>query len=377
MLRVVTLLAVLALTPAARAAPVPLVQHTSPAFDAVTDRPSASAAAWMRQRYFRMVVYSPYFDTRLSWYGGGWVYDDLYAIHRGSALERRHPEWILRDARGRRLYVPFGCAHHRCPLWAADVTNPAYRAWWIAQARDTLARGYRGLWIDDVNLNRSVSYGTGKPAVPAGGLTETRWAQAVAAFVAQIRASLPGAEIVHNSVWFAARTDTTPAGADASVREQIGAADWINLERGCSDPGLTGGDGQWSLRALLTFADRVHAQGRAVVWQPAVTSNRQRELNLACALLARSGRDALDDADARPSRWWAGFDADPGVPLGDRYDWEGLLRRDFTGAVVLVNDPAAPTRTVTLPGSFTRVDGRPVRGTLTIPGGRGLVLLGG
>jgi len=362
---------VLALAGTAGAAPVPLVQHTSPAFDAVTDNPSASAAAWMRERYFRMVVFSPYFDTRLAWYGHGWVYTDLYGIHG-------HPEWVLRDARGRRLYLSFGCARGRCPSWAADVTNPAFRAWWIERARETLARGYRGLWIDDVNLNRSVSYGNGAPAVPvtpSGELTEARWARAVAAFVAQIRAALPGVEIVHNSVWFAARTDTVPAGADPAVQDQIRAADWINLERGCSDPGLTGGDGQWSLRALLAFTDRVHGEGRRVIWQPAATRNSQRELNLACLLLARNGRDALDDPDARPERWWAGFDADPGAPLGRRYEWEGLLRRDFTHAVVLVNDPGARSRTVTLPGRFTRVDGRRVRGAVRVAGGRGVILL--
>ncbi len=209
----------------------------------------------------------------------------------------------------------------------------------------------------------------------AGELTEARWAQAVAAFVAQIRAALPGAEIVHNSVWFAARTDTVPAGADPSVGAQIRAADWVNLERGCSDPGLTGGDGPWSLRALLGFVDQVHAQRRSVIWQPSATTSLQRELNLACLLLSRAGRDALDDPDARPSRWWAGFDADPGEPLGGRYDWEGLLRRDFTQAVVLVNDRGAHARTVTLPGRFTRVDGRPLRGRLTLPGGRAAILL--
>jgi hypothetical protein len=195
----------------------------------------------------------------------------------------------------------------------------------------------------------------------------------VAAFAAQIRAALPGAEIVHNSVWFAARTAAIPAGADASVRTQIRSANWINLERGCSDPGLTAGEGQWSLRALLDFVDRVHAEGRSVIWQPYA----QRELNLACLLLTRDRRDVLDDHDARPSRWWAGFDADPGAPRGGRYDWRGLLRRDFTRAVVLVNDPGAAARTVTLPGRFTRVDGRPVRGAVTIPGGHGVVLLRG
>jgi len=370
-------LAVSAAAPAG-ASPVPLVQHTSPAFDAVTNRPTAGAAAWMRARYFRMVVFSPYFDSRLWWYGRGWVYDDLYGIYPGSQVERRHPDWILRDARGRKLYLDFGCAHGRCPRWAADITNPRYRAWWIEQAHDTLAQGYRGLWIDDVNLNRSVGHGSGSPAAPVTAgreLTEARWAQAVAAFVAQIRVALPGAEIVHNSVWFAARTDATPAGGDPGVRAQVRAADWVNLERGCTDPGLTGGDGPWSLRALLAYVDRVHAQGRAVIWQPSARPRAQREYNLACLLLARAGRDALDDQDARPSRWWSGFDADPGAPRGQRYDWQGLLRRDFTRAVVLVNDPGASARTVTVPGRFARLGGRPVRGPLTVPGGRAVILL--
>ncbi len=161
--RVFSLLAVVVLVAAANAAaaPVPLVQHTSPAFDAVTDGPSASMAAWMRERYFRMVVFSPYFDARLAWYGRGWVYKDLYGIPYGS-----HPEWVLRDARGRMLYLSFGCARGRCPQWAADITHPAYRTWWIARARDTLARGYRGLWIDDVNLNRSVSTAPARPPRP-------------------------------------------------------------------------------------------------------------------------------------------------------------------------------------------------------------------
>jgi len=276
------------------------------------------------------------------------------------------------------LYLDFACSGGHCPRWAADITDPAFRAWWIRQARATLARGYRGLWIDDVNLNRSVSYGSGRPATPVtatGELTEARWARAVAAFARQIRVALPDTEIVHNSVWFAARTETTPAGTDPSVRAQVDAADWVNLERGCSDPGLTGGEGQWSLRALLAFVDRVHAERRSVVWQPSALSNRERELNLACLLLTRELQDALDDQDARPSRWWAGFDADPGAALGARYDWEGLLRRDFEHAVVLVNDPGAPARRVTLPGHYTRVDGRPVDGTVTVLRGRGIILL--
>ena len=156
---------------------------------------------------------------------------------------------------------------------------------------------------------------------------------------------------------------------------QLHAADWVNVERGCSDPGLTAGTGEWSLRALLDYVDRVHQAGVPVIWQPYARTARQREYNLACLLLTRRGRDLLADQDARPSRWWAGFDTDPGTPSGSRYDWQALIRRDFTRAIVLLNPPGEPPRTVALDGRYVRVDGTAVPATLTVRGGRAFVLL--
>ena len=192
-------------------APVRLVQHNHPAFDGVIDAPTTSAKAWMRSRYHRMVAFSPYFDARLAWYGRAWAYQDLYAIYPGSTVAREHPDWILRDRAGRRLFVDYGCAHGSCPQWAADITRPAYRAWWIAQARSLLTRGYGGIWVDDVNVDRAVADRHGRPVTPVtrrGELSEPAWAREVAAFAAQIRAALPAAEIVHNSVWSARRAQT-------------------------------------------------------------------------------------------------------------------------------------------------------------------------
>jgi len=359
-------------------APVRLVQHNHPAFDGVIDAPTTSAKAWMRSRYHRMVAFSPYFDARLAWYGRAWAYQDLYAIYPGSTVAREHPDWILRDRAGRRLFVDYGCAHGRCPQWAADITRPAYRAWWIAQARSLLTRGYGGIWVDDVNVDRAVVDGHGRAVTPVtrrGELSEPAWAREVAAFAAQIRAALPAAEIVHNSVWSARRANGQPAGSDPDVLAQFSAADWVNVERGCTDPGLTGGTGEWSLRALLDYVDRVHQAGVPVIWQPYARTARQREYNLACLLLTRRGRDLLADQDARPSRWWAGFDTDPGTPGGGRYDWQALIRRDFTRAIVLLNPPGEPPRTVELDGRYVRVDGTAVPAALTVRGGRAFVLL--
>ena len=75
-----------------------------------------------------MRAYAPYFDSRLSWSSKAWVYQSAYAIYPGGARRRaQHPEWILRDAAGNKLYIPFGCSGGTCPQYAGDIGNPAFR----------------------------------------------------------------------------------------------------------------------------------------------------------------------------------------------------------------------------------------------------------
>src|SRR4029077_18757723 len=123
-------------------------------------------------------------------------------IYTGASLAAEHPEWILKDANGNRLYIPFGCRNGSCPQQADDIGNPAYRAWWIAQARTRVGKGYRGLFVDDVNLALKVGDGTGLAVPPRDArlgraMTVTDWRQYMAEFTEQIRAALPGIEIVH------------------------------------------------------------------------------------------------------------------------------------------------------------------------------------
>ena len=77
--------------------------------------------------------------------------------------------------------------------------------------------------------------------------------------------------------------------------------------------------------------------------------------------LINNGADyAADGYNAlviNPNNWWPGFDVNLGQARGGRYWWNGLIRRDFTGGMVLMNYPGAPWATVTLPGSFRRTDG--------------------
>jgi hypothetical protein len=320
-----------------------------------------------------MRCYSPYFDSRLSWFPNAWVYKDLYAVYVRSEAADRHPEWILKDASGKRLYIPYDCAKGTCPQYAADVGDPRFRTAWLDEARRLVERGYRGLFVDDVNMLISrVSDGDGHPVAPVDPRTgqqmiEADWRRYVAEFTESIRAAFPRTEIIHNPLWFAGHDDP-------SVRRQLLSADMINIERGVNDTGLRGGDGRYGLQTLLAHIDWLHDHGVGVLFDNAARNDDEREYGLAAYLLVSSGRDALgNDAGGTPDDWWRGYDVALGEPLGPRRTWNGVIRRDFRDGIVLVNEPDSPARTVGLDERYRDVAGAP-RATVTLAAARGAVL---
>ena len=325
----------------------------------------------MKAHYWRMRAYAPYFDSRLSWAPKTWAYQSAYAINPGSTVDTQHPEWILRDAAGNKLYLPFACSAGKCSQYAADIGNPAYREWWVAQARTNLAKGYAGLYIDDVNLYRKVSNGSGvavDPIDPRTGaaMSEPTWQRYLADEMQEARTAFPTTEIVHNAIWFAG--DTT-----ADQLRVHRAADLVNLERGVNDSGVTGGTGKWSLQSLLAFADHRQAEGHGIVLDAASTTAAGRLYGLAAYFLVSSGRDGLgNNQGGTPTDWWTGYDVDLGAPLAGRYSWNGLLRRDFANGYTLVNEPGAPSRTVALPAGSQDLAGAP-QTSLTLAAASGAV----
>lgn len=346
-------------------------------FDRHSRRPSPAEQAWMRRHFARMQTYSPYFDARLAWYPDAWVYKDSYALKPHWPAYREHPEWVLRDAEGRELFIPWGCAQGRCPQHAADVGNPEFRAWWIEAARALIEAGYRGIWVDDVNLTWRVGDGAGRhvrPLDPRTGepMTLADWRSNFAGFMEEIRAALPDAEIAHNVIWYAGEFD------DPAILRQIDAADYVNLERGATDPGLTGGDGRFGFERFLAFVDLVHRRDRAVVMMDYGRTPLEREFGLAAWLLANGGRDLLasDQLDwTAPGRLWAGYRLDLGPARGARFRWRGALRRDFACGTVLLNPPDGAALTLAVPAGLRRIDGGPAR-RVDLPARTAAVLLG-
>ncbi|MBO9532561.1 MAG: hypothetical protein J7513_06285 [Solirubrobacteraceae bacterium] len=359
---------------------VRFVKRMTPSFDSYVTNPSADRISWLNKKLWRTEVFAPFFDARTSFYGNGWVYSDIYAIYTGTELANQHPEWILKDSQGRKLYIPWGCSNGTCPQYAADITNPDYRAYWISQLTKTLNKGYRGAWVDDVNLELRVGDNNGNAVAPYSAslgrtMNATDWRRSMAEFTEQIRATVPASkEILHNSIWYAGQG--VGRDADPYVARQIASADYINIERGFNDGGLTGGTGEWSLKAIQSFIDRVHAKGKGVIVDAFDATPAGMEYSLANYLLINSGKDGVGQIDMTPDNWWKGWDTDLGTALGERYDWQGVQRRDFQNGMAIVNEPGAPTRTVQLPKAMQTVDGKTVS-SVTVAGGKGVVLSGG
>ena len=356
------------------------LEYTQPSFDAYTDGPNTAQQQWLQTHFGSMVVYSPYFDSRTWWFPNAYFYQDLYGIPVGSWIQYAHPDWILHDAYGNWLYIPYNCNGGTCPQWAGDIANPAFRAFWISQAASSIANGgYPGIFIDDANMEFRVSDGWGNQVAPTDSNTGTAmtydgWRSYVASFVEQIHGAFPTTKLIENTIWFAG-----PAGiqdADPYIQRQIATATTINLERGvASDSGLTGGTGQWSVYAFLNYVDRVHAAGKNINFEEYGLDPAGQQYGLASYFLISGGADSLGDQTTTPDDWWSGYDVNLGTPLGPRTYNNGVFQRNFSGGIVLLGEPGLSPQTINLGGTYTLLDGTPVS-SVTISGGQGIILQG-
>jgi hypothetical protein len=159
------------------------------------------------------------------------------------------------------------------------------------------------------------------------------------------------------------------------VRRELAAADYIEIERGFNDDGLTGGTASFGFETLARFIDRRHADGQGVILDGYAPTPAGRLYGLATYFLVGDGRDALaNDAQTRPDRWWNGYDTRLGDPAGDRFRTQGVWRRDFARGTVLVNEPGAPARTVRVGAGFRDLDGV-ARSQVTLAPASGAVLV--
>jgi hypothetical protein len=273
-----------------------------------------------------------------------------------AATVTAHPEWILKDGSGNRVYLGTAVA--------ADFGNPAYRAWWIAQVA-----GQRALYVDDVTMERRVYTNFGvltNPRDPRTGATmnEANWQRYMADFMVELRAALPSAEIVHDVLWAKGDTGT-------QIARELAAASTVAIEKGFNDPAILT---TTSWDALAGYVTRRQAAGQAVVLDGYADAPAARLYGLGAALLLDGGRLALgNDAWTAPNRYWTGYDVRLGAPVGAQYQWSGVWRRDFASGIVLVNPPGNGARAITLGANFVDLDGLTQEQLTLAPGAAAVV----
>lgn len=364
----------------ASAGSVRFVQKASNSeFDKFTMNPSAALKQTMRDRYSGMIVSSPYFDARLQWFPEAWAYRGLYTAFPRAAIVRRHPSWFLRQrTRGGPLaHVPFDCENGSCPQLAADIANPSFRRNWIKDARRLVRRGYKTIYIDDVNMIRRVSDGNGKELTPYSPhlrrtISARAWRVYIARFTRQIRRSLPRRiKIVHNIIWF------SPNSKDRITKLQLRSADIIALERGINDPGLIGGRSYFGLNNYLNYASFIHRLKRPVLFDEYPPSAEERDYGLAGYFLINNGKDYFGSTPwGDPDSFFPGYRVRLGKPTsGRKRSRGGLFRRNFQNGLVLLNEPDAAPKTVALKGNYRTADGRAVGSSITLAASRGAVLV--
>ena len=354
------------------------VENAQASFDGYTYAPSWGLQQWLQNHFWGMIVYPPYFDTRTSWFWNAYAYFDLYGIQPWSWARYAHPEWILHDQWGNWLYIPFNCGGGTCAQYAGDISNPAFRAYWIANAASSINSGnYPALFVDDVNMAYRVSDGWGNWDQPIDSntgqpMTYDAWRYYVAIFLEQIHGAFPNTKLVENAIWYAG-----PDGArdsDSSIQRQIATATTFNIERGiANDPGITGGTGPWSLSTLFGFIDRLHEAGKSVNFEEYWLDPGGMQYGLAGYFLVSNGYDTIGDSSTTPDNWWSGYDVELGAPLGPRVYSNGVFERDFASGKVLLGEPGLAPRAVNLGGYFQTLDGNWVN-WVTISGWQGIVL---
>ncbi|MBJ7521616.1 MAG: IPT/TIG domain-containing protein [Solirubrobacteraceae bacterium] len=339
-------------------------------------------SAWINQKFWRMEVFDPHFVNvgAVSWYTKGWAY---FNSHGFWPDDTSRLQWGLKSPSGELAYINWGCEDGACDRRAGDITNPDFRKNYVDELKLLMTRGYIGAWIDDVNMNLDLTNRAGAPIQvysPSLGrvMTSEDWRKAMATFMEEIRAAIPNKEILHNSPWGAGRDWTSGANYAnwfPEIDRQIKAADYINREGGfASDGGLRGGNAEWSIRAVHRYADKVHANGAGIIIDDFVPSAVGREYTLANYLLVSNGRDGVGEMSQTPQNWWSGWETDLGQASGPRYEWQGLIRRDFAGGMALVREPeSSTTGAIPLPAPMKKLDGTTVS-TVTLSASQGIVL---
>lgn len=344
------------------------VDHQSQ-FDSFTSSASAGDRAFVLANWHRVQGYSTWLDDNADWLVPvAWEYEDSYAIKQEFSDFDDLKQYVLRRSNNYPCYIRFGGTQDSdpadildppavppLPQYAGDVGDTDFQDWYIAKCLDRVnVRGFAGIWVDDVNLARGfpasvipVSDGFANWVDPenprtASTMTEAEWNGYFVTYMQRLRDALPDAELNFNLYWGSPK--------DGTMDSVHALADYVNIERGFLDAGITKGSGSFGFDTMLTYIDGIHARGAKVVLDYHRTvlggspshhlTDGEMDFAVACYLLVKQEGDLFcieDETRVLPSNWDARLSVDLGEAIGMYVKSGDVYTRSFERGTVTVD----------------------------------------
>jgi hypothetical protein len=257
-------------------------------------------------------------------------------------------DWFYRDEQGRRVKVYLNKADNRYGL---DIGNPEVRAFLAAKAKDIAARGYDGVFLDNVGVRYPYGYGVGKwvSAVP-DGLTERKWWDDSILMLRAIKQAVGDKIVFFNQV-----RGYNPDVSFEFIAETDGAMD----ESWLSDGNFKAQ--QW--REDVILIKRINQISKYTLPIAQGTSEQAAMTLFASYLLAKGGDHAYfsyGPYNFTQWKWFSFYDVDLGQPVEDFCTSDGnVYQRRYERGIVLVNISNEP-QTFALPVQYQTGTGEKV-----------------
>ncbi len=296
---------------------------------------------------------------------GDWlqIVDGARWVREWPAEELLRPTWFYAHGGEERVFF--------CPngWYLMDLDDAGYRDWWMGAVLRQLAdNDDDGLFADSLSVPNLFGGGVWRPRLPdIDAAFEADWARRIDAWLAELKARMgPRYALLPNAGnWVNSRDPVRYAAADGVMVE--GFASW--------GPGRLYHPADWRLQMDRVLA--MTAAGGILIAQsyPDAADVEHRMFTVASYLLVKGRRSYLNQEYAMAPEWWPEYDLPVGAYLAEppaRVDElldpaTGVYRRDYEGAMVLVN-PGPDTRRITLDAPRWHL--RPSGGGLVPPDGR-------
>ncbi|MBK7781754.1 MAG: hypothetical protein IPJ58_13500 [Ardenticatenia bacterium] len=305
-------------------------------------------------------------------------------------------EWPPEDLVKPSWFFPYGGQERVffCPNgWTLmNLDDPGYRDWWLGEVLRQLAdNDDDGLFADSLSVPNFFGGGVWRPRLPdVDAAFEADWARRIEDGLTALKARMGSryALLPNAGNWVNSRDPVRYTAADGVMVE--GFASW--------GPGRLYDPADWRLQMNRILA--LTGQGRILIAQsyPDAADVEHRMFTVASYLLVKGRRSYINQEFSMAPEWWPEYElpvgaylAEPPTSVDQLLDPAlGVYRRDYEGAMVLVN-PGPDTRQVKLDtprwhlkpigGGLVPADGRtpgyltgPVVRDLTLAPGQGAVL---